>query len=104
MQELARNRDASGDEIIQTNASITVYPNPVVDQQINVRLINMAKGHYKVELINKQGQVVYSGSKYIGQQHATHTIRLNNVLAAGNYQLSVTAENGERVVEHMVVK
>lgn len=103
-QELARSTDASGIETIQTNASITVYPNPVVDQQINIRFSNMSKGNYKVELINKQGQLVYSGSKYIYQQHTTHTIKLNSVLASGSYQLSVVAEDGKRVVESVMVK
>lgn len=103
-QELARGSNKYDDAAQITKSSITVYPNPVVDQQINIRFSNMAKGHYRVELSTRQGQVVYTGSKYIDQQNATHTIKLNIVLAAGNYQLSVTAENGERVVEHMVVK
>ena len=64
----------------------------------------MSKGNYRIELSNKQGQVVYTGSKYIAQQQATHTIKLNSMLASGSYQLSVVADDGKRVVESGMVK
>ena len=64
----------------------------------------MAKGNYRIELSNKQGQVVYKGEKYIDQQNTAHTIRANNVLASGSYQLSITAGDGEKMVENVVVK
>lgn len=102
--EQARGQNNEITETKPTVSTIAVYPNPVVDQQINIRFSNMAKGNYRIELSNKQGQVVYKGEKYIDQQNTTHTIRTNNVLAPGSYQLSVTAENSVRMVEQVVVK
>ncbi len=103
-QEQARGQNKDITQTKPDKSTIAVYPNPVVDQQINIRFSNMAKGNYRIELSNKQGQVVYKGEKYIDQQNTTHTIRTNSVLASGSYQLSVTAENGERMVEQVVVK
>ncbi len=103
-QDLARGSNKYENAAQTTSSSITVYPNPVVDQQINIRFSNMAKGNYRIELSNKQGQVVYKGEKYIDQQNTTLTIRTNNVLASGSYQLSITAGDGERMVESVVVK
>ena len=40
-------------------SGITVFPNPVTDQKLNVSFKETPKGAYNLQLINTQGQVVY---------------------------------------------
>ena len=104
VQELARGNDASGEETIQANASITVYPNPVVGRQINIRFSNITTGNYRIQLTNSQGQEVYTTDLYIEQGSFTRTIKVSRMLAPGNYLLCIIADDGKRKVETLVLQ
>ncbi|MEP6750197.1 MAG: T9SS type A sorting domain-containing protein [Bacteroidota bacterium] len=84
--------------------SISVYPNPVVDKKMSVSFINQPAGEYSVKLVNVVGQVIYIDKAEVNNNSFIKIISLGTSLAAGNYQLVVTGENGAKCVEQVVIR
>ncbi len=85
-------------EILKVNTSnnvngvFTIYPNPVVDNSIYVKL-NLPQGNYNLTLFNNTGrQIMKKEIKYVGGI-SIETIKLSNPLPAGMYMLKLTGEN-----------
>ena len=85
-------------------ASISVYPNPVVDKKMIVEFSSQRFGNYQVELINQQGQVIYRASVAVSSNNFTKIFVLAPKIAAGNYQLSITGANGSKTVQQVLMK
>lgn len=76
----------------QTSNQITVFPNPIKGNDIQLHLNNIAKGKYTIRLIDM-------ASKQVHQQVISHpggivttTISLGNVLALGAYTLNILGD------------
>ncbi|MEO8770666.1 MAG: hypothetical protein ABI402_11290 [Ferruginibacter sp.] len=89
---------------IQESASILVYPNPVDNKTINIHFVNQLAGTYKLQLINKLGQVVYNGSIEIDDANITRSIVMEKSIAAGNYQLIIIAVDGKKSVQQIIIR
>jgi hypothetical protein len=77
------------DETIQ----IGVFPNPIINQEINISMNDMAKGQYSFMLVNNQGQQLIKKS-IIHPGGAIHqTISLDKSVASGVYYLHVQTTN-----------
>jgi hypothetical protein len=84
-------------------SSISVYPNPVISNTMNLQLENVAKGNYTIQLVNTQGSVVMQTNlKYAGGS-GTQSIQMPSTVSGGNYVLKATAENGMVFTEKVVV-
>lgn len=78
--------------------NITVFPNPVHANAINVYYKNMDKGNYRVSLMNSSGQTVYAGNILHAGGSDYKTIKLNSVLPSGVYRLKLThGEKSEKI-------
>jgi hypothetical protein len=44
--------------LTEEKPEMKIYPNPVQDYQVNIKLTNLAKGKYSVQLIDMKGQLV----------------------------------------------
>lgn len=75
-------------------ASITVYPNPAVNNATAVQLTNQPKGIYYVRLVNPIGQVVLSKQVAHNEGNSTVSLQLNNKQPQGIYQLEITRPDG----------
>ncbi len=75
--------------------SITVNPNPVQDKMVQVNFTNKA-GTYQVTLVTSEGRVVYKNNIIITSANVIKTLALGKGIAAGQYQLTITAANGEK--------
>lgn len=71
---------------IATN--ISVYPNPITDGAIHLRMSNVPAGVYAVNLTNSIGQAIFSGRITHSESNSIETISVRN-LAKGIYQLEV---------------
>jgi hypothetical protein len=76
------------------DASITVYPNPVIDNKIQVQFRNQQPGIYNYDLVNAIGQVVYKGRVTVNSEFSSETIDPGTALGKGNYQLRISNESG----------
>jgi hypothetical protein len=83
-------------------SSISVYPNPVAGNVMNLQLENIAKGNYTIQLVNTQGSVVMQTKLQHAGGSGTQSIQIPTV-SNGNYVLKATAENGVVFTEKVVV-
>jgi hypothetical protein len=89
--------------IAQGAASISIYPNPVVNGNINLHLDNQAKGMYSVQVSNKAGQVLKTETVQVQTNTVLSNIKLSNP-ATGSYQVLVVDEAGNKTTIPFVIK
>lgn len=74
--------------------SITVFPNPIVNGVINLKLENMPKGKYVVRLMNPTGQVMLTSLFDHAGGNYTQQIPWDYKMAHGHYKLEVKQPDG----------
>jgi hypothetical protein len=93
-QKLLRDKDAPIVNINNAVRSVSVYPNPVVNKQLQLKFTNKNAARYLLELTNLQGQVLYKTSLNVIQGDSFQGIRLPGRIAQGNYLLKITDPKG----------
>jgi hypothetical protein len=76
---------------------VVVAPNPVVTNNIRIRMTGLAKGTYKIELRNTAGQLMQSKTVKISQYDQTETMTRSTTTSSGVYWLSVYDDTHTRV-------
>lgn len=76
--------------------SATVYPNPVVNNDIYVKFNNMETGNYNLRLYNINGQLVASQSVKYSSKDAGVTMKVGNEFIVGKYELKIEG-NGKSI-------
>lgn len=84
-----------------TKATVTVYPNPVKGEQLNIQLNGLSKGTYSVRLYNNLGQEVYGSTLQVTQTAMSQTLNIAALKVTGVYTLRIT--NGEQTIEQTIV-
>lgn len=80
---------------------ISIYPNPITGNTINLQFFNQSAGIYKVQLLNSIGQQVYQSM--INHQGGSATQALQfNTLPQGVYQLQVTNRDSRNIFKIVV--
>ena len=83
-------------------ATVTIYPNPVLNKIFNVQLSNMPAGDYKVIMYNSIGQqVMLKTITHIGGS-VTQSFKLSSTITAGSYFVKVFNESTNVVVTLIV--
>ncbi len=75
---------------IYANPQISIYPNPVKERLINLRLSNVPEGKLQLALYNNLGQQVYSETMMHDGSPANYKFVLHPGMVAGVYKLSVS--------------
>ncbi len=88
--------------IAKQGSNIVVYPNPVPGKLISVSLNNYAPGKYKLQIAARSGQLVLEQFINIAGNHFNKAIQLPGVVA-GNYQLIITAADGTKTMQELVI-
>ena len=84
---------------IGKSSSISFYPNPIKDNNINLQLNNQPKGKYSIRLINQSGQEMYRKEiNHIGGS-ATETLLFGNKISKGVYNLQVKGNGATSVIK-----
>jgi hypothetical protein len=81
---------------------IVVYPNPLVGNTFTVDMNNIAKGMYRVSLINNLGQEVFSEAVIHDGGSVMKTITIKQTLSPGVYQLVLKGENGMKLTQKLI--
>ena len=87
----------------KAGAVITVSPNPVQGNFINIQFTEEPAGKYGVRLINIAGQVVYNRTMQHAGGSASQTFTLPSALVSGVYQLEILAPDNSRHTEKLIV-
>jgi hypothetical protein len=83
---------------IDKNASnISIYPNPVLGDVIDLQMNNMPTGIYQIRLLNTVGQIIQTGTINNSGSNTTEKIPLNRNILQGVYQLELNTANGEKI-------
>jgi Secretion system C-terminal sorting domain len=94
---------AVNDIAIATEPSMSIYPNPIQNGNINLHLDNQAKGNYSVQITNAAGQIVQAENVQVENNSALRIIKLGTA-ATGNYQATIVDESGNKTTIAFVVK
>ncbi len=87
----------------QEARSITVYPNPVINQSIHLQLTNQPEGVYVVRLTDNRGQVILTRKINHAAGTSTEQLQCDHTLAKGIYNLEITTPTGEvKVIKVMI--
>lgn len=88
----------------KNNSGISIYPNPVTGNSINLQLNNLAAGKATLNLYNTAGQLVYN--EFIANTGGNFGINVyvTKTLAAGTYHLQVLDANGNTYNETIIKK
>lgn len=84
--------------------SITVYPNPLTGNQLNLQLNGHQPGRYRVLLFNSLNQPVLNTTINAGNGNGTYALPLRRKLTPGYYVLEMTDTKGKRTVKKIVVQ
>jgi len=81
---------------------IAIYPNPFIEEAINIQLNNMPEGEYGVILLNSRGQKVLDRIIQHIKGSSTELISVDKNLPHGIYQLRISKPGGEVVTNKLV--
>ncbi len=88
--------------IEKNNSEITVYPNPVINNTIHLHIKDQPAGQYQIRLINSFGEPVFLSKITHEGGDITQTLRPNQTIAKGVYQLEVTTPGNKKLFEKIV--
>ncbi|HQY40730.1 MAG TPA: choice-of-anchor Q domain-containing protein [Ferruginibacter sp.] len=74
---------------------MSVYPNPVTNNKINIRFTNMPLGNYNLQLLQADGKLVQQQIVAILAPVYEYGMMLGKTVAAGYYVLKIISETGE---------
>lgn len=75
------------------HVSITISPNPVKTNLINLHFSDIEKGRYIVSMYNNLGQKIYNDIINHGTSSAIHTLKPEQQIPKGVYRLLISKEN-----------
>ncbi len=77
-----------------SQGDISVFPNPLAGKKVQLQFNNKPAGKYTIQVSNKAGQLVYSGSAEVTGIKFVKIISLNPSISAGVYHLKTTGPDG----------
>jgi hypothetical protein len=80
----------------KVSAGISIYPNPVVGNTINLKLYNQETGTYKVNVYNSFGAVVLTHEFNGSAANSFVKIPVDKTISKGVYYLEITAPSGRK--------
>jgi len=87
-----------------TKAAISVYPNPLLNNTINLQFSNQPAGKYEIRLINNNGQLVYNTNIHITSNNMAQAIEVPQQLVKGIYQVEVNGPGNNKKTEQVIVQ
>ena len=89
---------------LDTKTGVTVYPNPIENNTINLFFENMPIGDYQLKLYNNQGQLIEQYSKPLYQISSSITLVTSRKLPVGTYRLDIISSEGIHTAKNILIK
>lgn len=89
-------------QTVNLNSSVRLYPNPAVDHT-NLIICNGKGGKITVQLRDMVGEIMINSDYYMNAGDNIIRVDLPGSISTGNYLISVTATNGERITKKITV-
>jgi hypothetical protein len=90
------------DNII-AQSKISIYPNPVTNNQFTLQFGKITPGNYDIEMTNVTGQVVMQRAVNVQSEDQVETISIKSSFARGVYLIKVSGRNSESVLSQKLV-
>ncbi|MEO6734085.1 MAG: DUF2341 domain-containing protein [Ferruginibacter sp.] len=87
----------------KSTGSMNVYPNPVTDGRINLQLIGIAKGNYRLRLTNQIGQELLTKKIAHAGGSVTNKILLPKDIATGIYHLEIINPDQSKKILRIII-
>lgn len=91
-------------DAVTSNGTIAVYPNPVINNNIQVRFAGMEQGTYNVSLITTDGKTLFTKSVQLQTANETHSIQPGMHVAAGKYILVIRDQQNRKTIIHLLMR
>jgi lysophospholipase L1-like esterase len=82
--------------------TVVVYPNPVQNNSITIKLNNLEKGEYTLKLSNQKGQEMYGKTIYYTGSQLSQPIKVGSAFGRGVYELTLNGAHTH--VSKLIVK
>ena len=84
-------------------AKISIYPNPVTNNQFTLQFGKIAAGNYNVELTNVMGQVIMQRTVNVQAEDQVETISIKSTVARGVYLVKVVGADKVSILNQKLV-
>lgn len=76
------------------NGYVAIYPNPVLNGELFIRLLNVSKGSFQYQILDTKGVLIMNSEFYLNAEEQWHTeiIKLNSEIPSGLYFLRLSNE------------
>lgn len=89
-------------KVVNYKSSISVFPNPVQGNTINLLLKNITKGNYRIRLISSEGKAIYAENFSYTGGSGLKVIKLNELISKGNYQVQLISDESFKNISILV--
>jgi hypothetical protein len=87
----------------KNGTGITVSPNPVQGNLVNIQLNNQQAGRYSIRLVNNGGQELYKNVIQHTGGSASQSVNLPSSLIRGIYQLQIIAPDQTKQIQKLII-
>ena len=87
---------------IEGSGGISLFPNPAVANNLNLKITNQQAGLYKVRMINSYGLPLMLQSFNYGGGNSIEKLMVTKNIPQGIYHLEITNPDGKKQVIHLV--
>lgn len=84
-------------------SGISVFPNPVEGNQMNLQFVNEKSGRYDIQLVNNTGQIVLKTYTVHAGGNSLRFVEIPPTVAKGTYQLMIIGPEKNRVVQTLFI-
>ena len=85
-------------------AQISVYPNPVKDAVVNLKMQNLPMGKYRVTIYNSVSQIVLRKNIMHSLSAGVYPIQTKGIMSSGLYVIEIQDSNGIKWKEKLLVE
>jgi hypothetical protein len=85
-------------------AGISIYPNPLQNNTINLQFNNQPAGKYNVQLMNNNGQIVFTTIATVTGNNMAQAIAVPQLLAKGVYQIIINNMSETKLQQQVLVQ
>lgn len=88
----------------KAESDISVFPNPVTDNVMNIQFSNEPKGDYIVNLVSSNGQLIYTKGIAVNSNNTSETIKLRSTIAKGTYELKIDGPAKSNTIQKIIIQ
>jgi hypothetical protein len=89
---------------INKGNGISVYPNPVTGNVMNIQFNNEATGKYVLYLINEDGKAVYTSDVLVNSNNISIALTVNPSIAKGSYNLKIIGPANKETIQKLIIQ